>query len=317
MSDETIVKDEILKETESVEELEGKSGPMSIAENSDEQSDANLGTDQQSIDTNLNESISRVFCVKCGAELKEGQAFCPTCGHKVGAPLEEQVGSSEEHKDDSKKGNGKKIAIGALIALLAVGACAVFFFVIRGVQAKEIVLNKETLSVKAGESDSLKFTINPDNTKDKTVSWSTSNDTIATVSQGTVTGVNEGTCTVTVKTSNGKTDSCEITVTPAGPDLVAIYNEYCSSDYASVASDGSYIAIDTNPNNYDDYNDYEAMSAIYAVDDALGLPDSVEQKMGQTRSLDGMQTYEGDGIEVAWSYHPDNGLEVIYSLTGK
>ena len=59
------------------------------------------------------------------------------------------------------------------------------------------------------------------------------------------------------------------------------------------------------------------MTAIYSVDDALGIPDSVEEKMNHTRSIDGRQTYDGDGVEVSWSYHPDNGLEVIYSLTGK
>ncbi len=317
MSDDEVVKSGEVDNTESVEALEEKPVTISVAENDNVQSGTDLGSDQQDIDANSEKAISRIYCAKCGAELKTGQVFCPTCGHKVGAPLEEQEVSSEEQKDAPKKGNGKKIAIVVLIALLAVAACAVFYFVIRGVQAKEIVLNKENLSVKAGESDSLKFTINPENTKNKTVTWSTSNDTIATVSQGTVTGVNEGTCTVTVKTSNGKTDSCEITVTPAGPDLVSIYNECCSSDYASVAADGSYLAIDTNPKDYDDYNDYDAMNAIYAVDDALGLPDSVEQKMGQTRSLDGMQTYEGEGIEVSWNYHPNRGLEVIYSLTGK
>ena len=37
-----------------------------------------------------------------------------------------------------------------------------------------------------------------------------------------------------------------------GPDFKTIYDEYCSSIWADVGSDGSYLAIDTNPYDEDD-----------------------------------------------------------------
>lgn len=99
-------------------------------------------------------------------------------------------------------------------------------------------------------------------------------------------------------------------------DLEELYEEYCEPEFATLAADGSSLLIDTNP--YDrsssKYED-EAIEAIYNVNEALGLPDSVISKMSETRAIDGMQTYEGDGIELSWTYHPDNGLEVLYSLT--
>ena len=98
------------------------------------------------------------------------------------------------------------------------------------------------------------------------------------------------------------------------PNLRDAYNQYCSSVYAEVASDGSYLSIDTNPYDLDGYSDSEAVIAIENVNKALGLPESVLTRMGSTRALDGTQTYSNDKLEVSWTYHPDNGLQVIYSL---
>lgn len=98
-----------------------------------------------------------------------------------------------------------------------------------------------------------------------------------------------------------------------------LYDEYCSSTWASVGSDGSYLSIDTNP--YDNYNDGLAYPAAYTaiknVNSALGLPDSLVNEMGQTTGADGKQTETFDelGITVSWKYHPDKGLEVTYKKT--
>lgn len=99
-----------------------------------------------------------------------------------------------------------------------------------------------------------------------------------------------------------------------GPDLQAIYDEYCSTSFASVALDGSYLSVDTNPSDLDDHTNYEAYNAIKKINEALGFPESVLYKMNQTRSLDGIQTYSNTNLEVSWTYHPNRGLEVNYSL---
>lgn len=256
----------------------------------------------------------KVFCVKCGAEVAQGNAFCPKCGHKVGEKLVSDSFSAQAITNPRSKEPKKKL-IGIIVgALVVIAAIVAVISITRGVQAKDITLNKKNASVKVGETVSLTSTINPSDTKDKTVTWSSSNDSIAQVNSGTITGVNEGECTITVSTKNGKTDTCTITVLPAGPDLRALYNEYCSSSYASIANDGSYLSIDTNPNDKDDYFDYEAYNAIVAVNEALGLPESVLNRMGQTRSMDGIQSYSTDELDITWTYHPDKGMEVNYTL---
>ena len=73
--------------------------------------------------------------------------------------------------------------------------------------------------------------------------------------------------------------------------------------------------VDTNPSDEDDKLDYAAYLAIKELNEALGLPESVNNKMDKTRSMDGIQTESGDGFEVSWTYHPNKGMEVTYSLT--
>lgn len=256
------------------------------------------------------EGISeKVFCVKCGAEILNDQLFCPKCGQKVGEKLNQQLNSNETEKAFTN--NKAKLIIGAVAAVAVI---LIAMFLIRGTQAKSVTLNTNSITVKVGETAALSYTIDPDNTKNKAVTWTSSNESIAKVNNGTISGINEGDCTITVRTKNGKTDTCSIVVTPAGPDLQAIYNEYCTSTFAAVASDGSYLSVDTNPNNKDDYTDYEAYFAITAINEALDLPESVLNKMNQTRSMDGIQSYSTSDLDVEWTYHPDKGLEVTYSI---
>jgi predicted nucleic acid-binding Zn ribbon protein len=243
------------------------------------------------------------LCSKCGNPLDKGQSFCPKCGQSVGASTVE-----------AKTKQPNKMLFAVLGGIAAIILLIVIVLLVRGTQAKSITLNKDSISVKAGESAKLMYTIDPDDTKDKTVTWESSNESIASVTDGTITGINEGDCTITVTTKNGKTDTCEITVLPAGPDFLGLFEEYCDSTWAVVGSDGSYLTIDTNPDNIDDMG-IEYSDAVYAIQNvnaALGLPESLFNDMGSTTALMGRQSQEFDDVVVSWSYHPDNGLEVTY-----
>lgn len=64
-----------------------------------------------------------------------------------------------------------------------------------------------------GETLTLTPTVLPDNATDKTVTWTTSNASVATVANGVVTAVAPGTATITVTTTDGaKTATCTVTV---------------------------------------------------------------------------------------------------------
>ena len=74
-----------------------------------------------------------------------------------------------------------------------------------------ITLSQTTLSLEEGKSATLIATVQPSNATDKTVSWSSSNTSVATVSNGVVTAVKEGTATITA-TAGGKSAQCTVTV---------------------------------------------------------------------------------------------------------
>ena len=88
------------------------------------------------------------------------------------------------------------------------------------VQPKEVRVGSVSLfptetEVSVEESVSLSVTVLPENATDKSVTWSSSDPAIATVSEGKVTGVSEGECTITVTTVDGGfTATCTVTVKP-------------------------------------------------------------------------------------------------------
>ena len=80
-----------------------------------------------------------------------------------------------------------------------------------------ITLDKTTATVEEGATVTLTATVTPENATDKTVTWSTSNEAIATVSGGVVTGVKAGEVTITAKAGD-KSATCTVTVTAAATE---------------------------------------------------------------------------------------------------
>ena len=77
-----------------------------------------------------------------------------------------------------------------------------------------VTLDKAELTLEKGSTGTLKATVEPQNATNNTVTWSSSNEEVATVDQhGTVTAVRAGTATITVTTEDGvKTATCKVTV---------------------------------------------------------------------------------------------------------
>jgi hypothetical protein len=44
----------------------------------------------------------------------------------------------------------------------------------------------------------------------------------------------------------------------------------------------------------------------------LGFSPAVYERMNRTRALDGTQSATADGVNVTWTYHPDNGLQAVF-----
>jgi len=82
------------------------------------------------------------------------------------------------------------------------------------VPVTSVSLDKTSDSVIVGDTTALAATVSPDNASDKTVTWSSSDPSVATVDQnGVVTGVSTGTAVITATTEDGSfTASYTVTV---------------------------------------------------------------------------------------------------------
>lgn len=76
-----------------------------------------------------------------------------------------------------------------------------------------VTLDKTTATIKEGATVKLTPTIAPENATNKNVTWTSSNESVATVAGGVVTGVKAGTATITATTVDGnKIATCTVTV---------------------------------------------------------------------------------------------------------
>lgn len=82
------------------------------------------------------------------------------------------------------------------------------------VDIESIRLEKVELTMSAGSQEALKAMFSPQDATDKTLTWKSSNPSVAEVDvNGRVTAKTPGTAVVIATTSNGKTEFCQVTVT--------------------------------------------------------------------------------------------------------
>ena len=103
-----------------------------------------------------------------------------------------------------------------------------------------VSLNKTALTLDVGKSYTLTKTVSPSNAV-TSYTWSSSNTSVATVDgNGKVTAKKAGTATITVKTSNGKTATCKVTVNLPAPQITGLANTTGGIKISWNKVDGAY-----------------------------------------------------------------------------
>lgn len=102
-----------------------------------------------------------------------------------------------------------------------------------------VTLDQTDLTLFTGQSEQLTATVTPDNATNKNVTWSSDNETVATVdANGNVTAVAAGTATITVTTEDGShTATCKVTV---------------KDPVYSMATDTAVLSFDSKTEGYAD-----------------------------------------------------------------
>ena len=92
------------------------------------------------------------------------------------------------------------------------GLTATSKIIVKEIEPESIKLNKNNIELKIGEKDTLEYTLLPDNITNKQVTWKRSNSNVATINDGMIEALSEGTTNITIKASNGITDTCIVNV---------------------------------------------------------------------------------------------------------
>ena len=90
------------------------------------------------------------------------------------------------------------------------------------IEVTSVALNKMSLTLEIGASETLTATVSPNNATDKSVTWTSSDQAVATVANGNITAVGSGTTIITATTNNGKTATCMVTVNAAVPEITQV-----------------------------------------------------------------------------------------------
>lgn len=91
------------------------------------------------------------------------------------------------------------------------------------------------------------------------------------------------------------------------PVLIAAKEKCSLSEYATVGDGGKSLTLDSG--GKEDFG--LVYSDIECILKEVRAPDHVVSEMASTRALDGRQNARWGKMRASWTYHPDQGLDVI------
>lgn len=98
----------------------------------------------------------------------------------------------------------------------------------------------------------------------------------------------------------------------SGPTGLADAARSCSA--GELADDDHTLMLDMMGEDYGSGS--ETIEDVACVLAALDAPSAVAYRMDGTRALDGMQSATWGAYSATWTYHPDDGLDLIITVAG-
>ncbi|MGL1885146.1 MAG: Ig-like domain-containing protein [Reichenbachiella sp.] len=187
------------------------------------------------------------------------------------------------------------------------------------IEVTDIIMDDSEVSLTEGSTLLLTATIEPANATDQSVTWSSSDESIVSVSNGTISAIAVGSATVTVTSNDGGyTSIASITVLEIVDGLIVQAEDF-------TATGGAYDGFQTygvngvsaiNYNQQGDWADYDVNieeSGNYQIDIFAGTPND---DAGITVSVDGAVKITDDITNNGdWDVFASNVLEGTLALT--
>ena len=170
---------------------------------------------------------SRINAVAIPATINAGESTQLKGAVYPSNAVDDEITWSSENPDiASVSSSGNLVANGVgtatIIAKTEKGTTSKFTITVKEVFATAIEIENKSESIKIDEEIELSVLFTPENTTNKDIEWSSSDESIATVSSdGTLVGVNLGTATITAVHKEFQ-DSFEIEVKPVEADSIEI-----------------------------------------------------------------------------------------------
>ena len=139
------------------------------------------------------------------------------------------------------------------------------------VPCTSIQLSSDTLTFTESGSQTLTYTVTPENTTDA-VTWTSDNESVATVSNGIVTAVGNGSCVITVSCGS-YSDTCSVEVSGiVESDWTVEWNgETDSLPVGMTANENCTFVLNEETGKYEISTTANNTEANITIDDSLGL----------------------------------------------
>lgn len=110
----------------------------------------------------------------------------------------------------------------------------------KAIHAKSISLSNTSVEMKVGENTKISVSIYPDNTTDKNITWTSSDDKIAYIKDNTIYAVGKGMAVLTAKTTNGITETITVVVNEIAPEPIPVDSDGYISPFIDVDKTHSF-----------------------------------------------------------------------------
>ena len=272
-------------------------------------------------------SLSHVTSSTTTASVAQGSSFAATLTAASGYTLSSvtiKMGGADI-TSSAYNTSTRVVSIASVTGNVIITATAV----VATVAVSSVTLNKSTLSLTEGSSETLTATVLPSNATNKTVTWTVSPSGYATVSGGVVKAVKAGSCTVTA-TAGGKSASCAVTVTASSVTLpTPVYKLAAAKTFAAANKE----CIDTGIKLFETINPRPSWTilmevqgdSLTAVGDTYVLAHCMEESdsypglnvaIWAGKGDLGVNLYKASGQLVNLSYLNENKVRIAIQIDG-